>query len=194
MAAVLPAVAPAGGMLAMSTVWLALRADMRRRWPALLSLALLLGLIGGVVLTAAAGARRTDTAYQRLLTWANASQVSIAPEGNGTQSDYFTALARLPHIAAMTTFGTFGLTLSSANPTLVNLLSSPDRALGVSVDRVKIVAGGLFDPAVRGQAMIDQQLASLEHLAPGGTLRLYGVPSTPNGQPEYNKAELWRSG
>lgn len=40
----------------MTTVWLALRADVRRRWPALLSLAVLLGLIGGVVLTAAAGA------------------------------------------------------------------------------------------------------------------------------------------
>ena len=43
---------------------------MRRRWRALVSLALLLGLAGGVVLTAAAGARRTDTAYPRLLTWA----------------------------------------------------------------------------------------------------------------------------
>jgi ABC-type antimicrobial peptide transport system permease subunit len=172
----------------MTTVWFALRADVRRRWPALLGLALLLGLIGGVVLTAAAGARRTDTAYPRLLNWANATQAHVAPEGNGIQADYFAALARLPHIAAMTTFGTFGLTLSSANPTPVSLLSSPDRALGVSVDRVKIVAGGLFDPSVRGQAMVDQQLASLEHLAPGGTLRLYGVPSAPSGAPEYNKA------
>ena len=86
----------------MTTVWLALRADVRRRWPALLSLALLLGLIGGVVLTAAAGARRTDTAYPRLLTWANATQTDILPEGNGIPADYFAALARQPHIAAMT--------------------------------------------------------------------------------------------
>ena len=56
----------------MATVWLALRADVRRRWRALVSLALLLGLAGGVVLIAAAGARRTDTAYPRLLSWANA--------------------------------------------------------------------------------------------------------------------------
>ena len=76
----------------MTTVWLALRADVRRRWPALLSLALLLGLIGGVVLTAAAGARRTDTAYPRLLTWANASQVDIIPESTGF-TGYYTALA-----------------------------------------------------------------------------------------------------
>ena len=83
MAAVLPPGWGGDGMLAMTTVWFALRADVRRRWPALLSLAVLLGLIGGVVLTAAAGARRTDTAYPRLLTWANASQVDIVPENTG---------------------------------------------------------------------------------------------------------------
>jgi hypothetical protein len=86
-------------MLVMTTAWLVLCADIRRRWPALLGLVLLLGLIGGVVLTAAAGARRTDTAYPRLLRWANATQVDIIPEGTGF-TGYYAALARLPHIAA----------------------------------------------------------------------------------------------
>jgi len=44
----------------MGSVWLSLRADFRLRWRPLAALALLLGLIGGVVLTAAAGERRTD--------------------------------------------------------------------------------------------------------------------------------------
>ena len=61
----------------MATVWLKLRVDVRVRWRALAGLALLLGLVGGVVLTAAAGARRTDTAYPRLLQWANAAQVDV---------------------------------------------------------------------------------------------------------------------
>jgi ABC-type antimicrobial peptide transport system permease subunit len=174
-------------MLVMTTVWLVLRADVRRRWPALLSLALLLGLIGGVVLTAAAGARRTDTAYPRLLSWANASQLDIVPENTGF-TGYYTALARLPHIAAMTTVSIYNVVLSPHDPSMVNLMSSPDGAMGVSVDRVKILAGRLYDPKAPGQAMIDQQLASTEHLAPGGTLRLYGVPSTPAGRPEYSKA------
>ena len=171
----------------MTTVWLALRADVRRKWPALLSLALLLGLIGGVVLTAASGARRTDTAYPRLLRWANATQADIIPAGTGFNG-FYPAVARLPHIAAMTTAGFYSAVLSPRNQTNVNIMSSPDGAMGVSVDRVKIMAGWLYDPAVPGQAMIDQQLASLEHLAPGGTLHLYGVPSAPNGQPEYDKA------
>jgi hypothetical protein len=58
-------------------VWLSLRAGLRLRWRVLAALAVLLGVVGGVVLTAAAGARRTATAYPRLLQWANAAQVEI---------------------------------------------------------------------------------------------------------------------
>lgn len=63
----------------MGAVRLALRADLRLRWRAMLGQALLTGLIGGIVLTAAAGARRTDTAYPRLLRWANAASVLVVP-------------------------------------------------------------------------------------------------------------------
>jgi ABC-type antimicrobial peptide transport system permease subunit len=188
MAALLPPAWGGDGMLAMTTVWLALRADVRRRWPALLSLAVLLGLIGGVVLTAAAGARRTDTAYPRLLTWANATQTDIIPEGNAVPADYFAALARQPHITAMTTAGVYSAVVSRSNQTNVNVMSSMDGAMGVTVDRVKILAGRLYDPKAPGQAMVDQQLASIEHLTPGSTLRLYGVPSAPSGAPEYDRA------
>ncbi|HEX7269615.1 MAG TPA: hypothetical protein VF256_19640 [Streptosporangiaceae bacterium] len=45
----------------MGAVWLRLRAELRQQWRGWLALAVLLGLIGGIALTAAAGARRTDT-------------------------------------------------------------------------------------------------------------------------------------
>src|SRR5215831_229834 len=77
----------------MGSVWLSLRADIRLRGRPVAALALLLGLIGGVVLTAAAGARRTDTAYPRLLQWAGATQVSLIPEGSGMR--YITPEASL---------------------------------------------------------------------------------------------------
>ena len=44
-----------------------LRADARARWREWLSIVLLVGLAGAAVLTTAAGARRTDTAYARFL-------------------------------------------------------------------------------------------------------------------------------
>ena len=67
----------------MDALRLTLRAELRRRWRPMLGLALLLGVIGGVVLTAAAGARRTDTAYPRLLRSASAAQLLLISDQHG---------------------------------------------------------------------------------------------------------------
>ena len=174
----------------MEMVWLALRADLRQRWRALLSLAVLLGLIGGVVLTAAAGARRTDTAYPRLLTWASATQVELIPAANEYPADYYAALAKLPQVAQLSTKVLYQVTLPTARHAYTNqvyAISSPNHAMGVSADKVKILAGRPFDPQQADQAMIDPQLAALEHVGPGGTLRLLGVPNFPNGRPDFAK-------
>jgi hypothetical protein len=172
----------------MTTVWLRLRADLRHRWRALLGLALLLGLIGGVALTAAAGARRTDTVYPRLMAWSNASQIDIVPQGTG-QNGYYTALARLPQIESMAIGQLDQAALPSDPDTEVQLASSPDATFGVRMDRVRLLAGHLFDPHVAGQAMVDQDMAAAEHLKPGGTVRLLGVPNDAvTGNPDFAKA------
>jgi hypothetical protein len=92
----------------MGSVWLAFRAGLRPRWRVLLGLALLLGMIGGVVLTAAAGARRTDTAYPRLLHWSNAADVLVIPHGTGL-TGYYDALARRQEVASMWTSSLYNL-------------------------------------------------------------------------------------
>ena len=182
----------------MATVWLELRADLRQRWRALLSLALLLGLIGGVVLTAAAGARRTDTAYPRLLSWANATQVDLIPAANGYPADYYAALAKLPQVAQLSTEVLYQVVLPTArhaDNNQVTAMSSPDHGVGVATDKVKVLAGRPYDPDAPGQAMIDPQLAALEHVGPGGTLRLLGVPNDPKtGTPTSPSGSRWPSG
>ena len=169
----------------MAPFWLRLRADIRLRWRPLVALALLLGVVGGVVLTAAAGARRTDTAYQRLLTWANASQVDVVPQSEGADFNrYATALARLPQVAAMSANVLYQLALPvpRGNPdSPVQAWAVPRQVTGVPADRVKILTGRPFDPAAAGQAMVDQNLAGIEHLRPGGTLTLVGVPNFTSG-------------
>jgi hypothetical protein len=50
-----------------TAVWARARAELRARWHAWLGLALLLGLEGALVTALAAGARRADSAYDRLL-------------------------------------------------------------------------------------------------------------------------------
>jgi ABC-type antimicrobial peptide transport system permease subunit len=171
----------------MESLWLTLRAELRHRWRPMLGLAVLLGVIGGVVLTAAAGAERTDTAYPRLLQWAGAAQVQLIPNSDTLPSRYFAALGRLPQVAVMSTTGLYQATLPGRGSQLtpVETMSSPDRALGITADRVKVLAGHRFDPQAAGQAMIDQKLADLEHLRPGGQLHLLLIPNSPKtGNPE----------
>src|SRR5438552_11846030 len=48
------------------------RSELRRGWRSTLALAVLLGVVAGVVLGAATGARRTQTAFPRLLRNTNA--------------------------------------------------------------------------------------------------------------------------
>ncbi len=173
----------------MATVWLRLRADLRLRWRALAGLALLLGIIGAVVLAAVAGVRRTDTAYPRLLSWANVAQVDVVASGTGL-TGYYAALGRLPQVAAISTEVLYqiGLPARHGVPELVDARSSPDGALGVSADRVKIVQGQMYGPRAPGEAVIDPQLAAQEHLRPGGTLHLLGIPDNAAGEPDLSRA------
>lgn len=174
----------------MGPVWLNLRAELRSRWRAILGLALLLGVIGGAVLTAASGARRTDTAYPRLLRWASAAQVDIL---NGPRlSRYDAALSRLPQVAARSTAALYQMMLPVPHglpQTSVETLRSPDGTLGVAADRVKVLQGRMFGPRSPGEAVIDQQLAAAEHLRPGQALHLLAIPSNAKtGSPELRQA------
>jgi ABC-type antimicrobial peptide transport system permease subunit len=181
----------------MDTLWLALRSDLRRQWRTLVSLALLLGLAGGVVLTAAAGARRTDTAYPRLLSWANAAQLDVLP--GAVVPPYFAALTRLPQVTAMSSAIQYNLGLPASGGgfpnTQLEAFASPDDTFGVSVDRVKVLQGTLPDPGAANQVVIDPALAAMEHLRPGGILRLTGIPyggAAEGAEPDLSLAfPLW---
>jgi ABC-type antimicrobial peptide transport system permease subunit len=162
----------------MGAVWLRLRAELRQQWRGWLALAVLLGLIGGVALTAAAGARRTDTAYPRFLRASHAADLLVTPARSGFHG-YFRALARLPEVSSLAPamFLQMSLPGPGASPfSDMVAQASPFGGEGVSVDRVKVVAGRIFNPADPRAVMINQQLADRAHLRPGGTLRLIGYP------------------
>ncbi len=52
----------------MTAVWARVRSELRTRWRSVVALTLVVGVVGGASLAAAAGARRTDTAYARFFT------------------------------------------------------------------------------------------------------------------------------
>src|SRR5438270_11705227 len=57
----------------MTAVWMRARAELRAGRRSLIALALLLGIFGAVAMTAGAGARRTDSAYDRFVAATNRS-------------------------------------------------------------------------------------------------------------------------
>ena len=172
----------------MEALWLTLRAGLRHRWQPVLGLALLLGVIGGVVLTAVAGAQRTDTAYPRLLRAANASEVLLI-SSQYTPAAYFAGLRRLPQVASLSEASLYDAVLPARHGpsgTVVETFSSPDDSFGVTGDRVRILSGRRFSRDDPRAVMIDQQLAAREHLHPGGMLRIFVVPGQSN--PELSRA------
>ena len=173
----------------MGAIWLTLRAGFRSAWRGWLALALLLGVMSGVVLVAAAGARRTDTAYHRQLRWGQASHFQIAPSYTGGSGGYYRALRRLPQVAAMSTGSLLNMAIQDRiqEAAQTQVFASPDGRMGVSVDRVKVLTGRLFDPADPWAIVIDQKIADEEHVRPGGTVRLVGVPNDKHGNPDLRR-------
>src|SRR6266568_1627142 len=129
----------------MGAVWLRLRAELRQQWRGLLALAVLLGVIGGIALTAAAGARRTDTAYPRFLRQSHAADLLVTPARSGFHG-YFRALARLPEVSLLAPAMFLQLSLPGPDASPFSGMvaqASPFGGGGGSVDGVRVMAGGI---------------------------------------------------
>jgi hypothetical protein len=181
----------------MAPAWLTLRADLRLRWRSMLGMVLLVGLVSGAVLTAASGARRTDTAYPRMLRWANASQVFIVPGERGLatggtgRTGYYAAVRRLPQVAAMASTALLGMAVVTRHgppDPNANTAASLDGAAGLTVDRVRVLAGRRYNPDDPTAVMIDQRMADLAHLRPGGTLHVLAIPGFTSDTPDFKHA------
>ena len=162
----------------MAAAWVFLRAELRRRWRAWLSVALLAGAFAGVVTAAAAGARRTDSAYPRLLAWSKAPDMLIV---SGYSADFAplprAALARLPQVTAVG----YVRGISLVAPDDVNLLAPEDNRIPGGFWKRKIVAGRLADPRRPDEVNVSFMLAQARHLNVGDTLPV--VLKTARGAP-----------
>ena len=85
----------------MNAVWMRTRSEIRARWRSLLALTLLVGLTGGIVLTATAGARRTISAYPRFLAWSHPADSGLFLGGGFGQAPIDPhAVRRLPEVTS----------------------------------------------------------------------------------------------
>lgn len=162
----------------MAAAWIFLQAELRRRWRAWLSVALLAGAFAGVVTAAAAGARRTDSAYPRLLAWSKAPDMLVV---TGYSADFAplprAALARLPQVTDVSYLRSVGLLA----PHDITLLAPEDNRIPADFWKRKIIAGRLADPGRPDEVNVSFLLAQERHLKPGDTLPV--VLETARGGP-----------
>ena len=157
------------------------RAELRVRWRSWLGLALAVGVAAGAVLALAAGARRTESAYPRLVATERPPEVnSMLVEGIGERGITIdpAEVARLPQVAAVGRLrefpvfdGATGEGVAIRNPEYVQAASFGGEAARW-LERTKLLSGRLADPARADEAVVDFPLAERFGLEVGESMRL----------------------
>ncbi len=149
----------------MAAAWYLARSELRQTWRSLVLLVLLIGLSGGVVLTAVTGARRSDTAYDRFRATTLAYDLDIVFDGPPDDLDPATvaALAALPQVAAMTrtAFPFIVPAGSGLYPYIDFLAVAPqDAAFGTTIDRPRMLEGRPPAPGAADEAAVLDRYAT----------------------------------
>ena len=133
----------------MKAVWLRLRVEARAHWRSWLGVALLVGVVSGATIAAFAGARRTETAYDRFLRGTHAFDVLVSngskPETFNRQFD-FGEIARLPEVVDATQMSYyFGEGQTAAGRPItegdLTLIASGDGRFGTALNGVRVLHG-----------------------------------------------------
>jgi hypothetical protein len=145
------------------------RVEVRRRWPSLVGVAVLVALVSGAVLTALVGAHRTSTSVDRFRDWAAASDVSYqTADPTGAQVDeMLAAVEGMPEIETATSRLLVNGFPSDESIPDIAILTDPHGVYGIDIDRPRVLAGRLPDPGSPDEILLNEQAARLTGLAVG---------------------------
>jgi hypothetical protein len=188
-----------------SALWLRATSQLRRRWRSWLGLALLIGLASGEVLGAAAGARRTSSAYDRLASSADAFTVVLdircqdeeSPSCADEQPAASQQVLALPEVAdgvVVTTFllpvlddegrsiqpqeestGTTTGEVCVTGSGEVDVIGSADGRLGTELNRHRFVEGRAADPSRADEVVVSVATARRADVEVGEVLTIVPV-------------------
>jgi hypothetical protein len=152
-----------------------LRLEARRRWGSLLVLALLVALAAGTVLTAVAGARRGQTAYDRL--WARTLPATVGVLANQPGFDW-SKVEALPEVSATGLFVVYsGAAVyrgSQAGSGAEDLgFPTGNGGLMSTVERPVVLQGRRANPARVDEVMATPHYMSAHHLRVGDRLTVH---------------------
>ena len=159
----------------MAALLLHLRAEARRQWPAWVAVILLIGTVGGMVLGALAGARRTDSAYDRMVAETEAWDVLVNPNDGIESALDPESVGRLPQVEAIGTLDGVGAMLIDGDATTLGsgplVLAARDERVLVEFSRPRVIDGAIYDPADPSHVMIEDVVAENYGLDAGDTVQ-----------------------
>jgi len=145
-----------------------IRAELRGRWRRWLGLAVVFGIGAGFVLGAVAGARRTDSAYPRLLKASHPFDYAVAnvPDPSVPQLD-MKKLSELPFVAETSAFDFYGTPFQAGQP-----LAPADDRFGRTFNTFYVVRGRMYDPKAGDEAVISEFTAKKNHIRVGQVITI----------------------
>jgi hypothetical protein len=165
--------------VSLALAWL--RVDLRRRSRSLLVLSVLVALSSGLVLTGFAGARRGDSAVDRLLAVTLPATATVRV--NRTGFDWSTVRA-LPEVAALTTYaGYSGFAVDEAPADPVQRYAPMDLEAMRTIERPVVLAGRLVDPTRADEAVVTSRFVKTYGRGVGElvTVRLFSPAQVSSG-------------
>ncbi len=153
----------------MTAAWL--RLDLRRRWRSLLVLTLLVALAAGTVMTAVAGARRGESAGDRLAERTLPADVAVLPNEPGFD---WAPVRDLPEVAALSTFGGAAYGVDDIPVEAVSGVVSGEDAMR-ALERPVVLSGRAPDPERADEVVITSSFEESFGLGVGDgvTIRLF---------------------
>ena len=159
-----------------------LRLDALRRWRSLAVLALLIALATATILTSIAGARRGQTAFDRL--WARTLPATATVLPNQPGFDW-AKVAALPEVAALTKFPVvFGYEAQGYTGASTGFPLADDQ-MTRTIERPVMVAGRLFNPRRADEVIVTPKFAATSGKHVGDTLTLQ-LASVQQANQEYD--------
>lgn len=153
----------------MTAVWYRAQAELRQHWRATVALALLVGLVGAVVLTVVAGARRSSTAYERFRETSRSADVQLET-GFTADPALLDQVELLPQVEVVARVAVPLLRLAGVDlkPGFeFSSIASPDGSFPTKIDRVRVVQGREPDPARADEVGVSESVATTLNLGVG---------------------------
>ena len=176
----------------MAAVWIRFRSELRSRWRSWLVVAVLAGIAGGLVLTAAAGARRTHSALTRHLVAFRFpdAKVELANDSPDNAESYFLPRIKrvrsLPEVEASAVTGELAVCARDVQnrpvpqvigPNTVFFTVNVDGRYGAALARPKILAGRAPDPIRPREVLLDTRAAKRFGVVPGDVIPIRVFPA-----------------